>query len=419
MTNASKISAFLSESQWWPVNVLRLMQHDQVRDLLIHAKNTTVAYSDIEIPKLITQEFWDNLPIIDKAYLQKNRNSFISSKIPEHFGSIVERASSGSTGTPLKVLHADINYTVDNCVLHRWLAWSNFDVTKKFAMIRPIQSNGEYNDWLEGVPTGTMHILSSSTPISEQAAWLNRNMIEYMITIPSNLAALASYVNESGIILKLNGVATLGETVGEGLHEKVEDTFGCKLIDLYSSQELMSVAMQCEVGTYHVADEVYIVEILDENNRQVAPGEVGAVVITHMKSFAMPLIRYRNGDYAKAGNLCGCMRNLTPIDKIYGRSRNMLTLPNGDKLWPSFPIEDWWVITDKIERLQLIQRTIDSIEINLNVSHQLTSEEEESIIAMLTKNFRYAFRFSFHYDVIPNDHGTKFEDFISYINTIN
>lgn len=419
MNNVDKISSFLSEAQWWPVHTIRRMQQDQVRDLLIHAKNTTVAYRDIEIPKLITQEFWDSLPIVDKVHLQKNRDSFISSKIPEHFGSIIERASSGSTGTPLKVQHCDINYTVDNCVLYRWLTWSNFDVTKKFATIRPNHSDEKYNDWLEGVPTGTMHLLSSSTPIREQAAWLIDNEIEYLITLPSNLDAIASYVNKSGIDIKLCGVTTLGETVREGLHEKVKDTFGCKLIDLYSSQELMSVAMQCEEGTYHIADEIYIVEILDENNRQVAPGEVGAMVVTHMKSFAMPLIRYRNGDYAKAGNLCGCMRNLTPIDKIYGRTRNMLTLPNGDKLWPSFPIEDWWAITDKIERLQLIQRTIDSIEINLNVSKNLTSEEEDSIVAMLTKNFNYAFRFSFHYDVISNDHGAKFEDFISCINTIN
>jgi phenylacetate-CoA ligase len=55
--------------------------------------------------------------------------------------------------------------------------------------------------------------------------------------------------------------------------------------------------------------------------RTAQPGELGEVVITDLTNFAMPFIRYANGDLAVAGKAdkCGCGRALPRLGTVEGR----------------------------------------------------------------------------------------------------
>ena len=75
-------------------------------------------------------------------------------------------------------------------------------------------------------------------------------------------------------------------------------------------------------------------EVLDNHGRPCKEGETGRVVLTDLHNFTMPLIRYEIGDYAEVGPPCACGRGLPVLARILGRSRNMLTLPAGDRIWP-------------------------------------------------------------------------------------
>ena len=43
-------------------------------------------------------------------------------------------------------------------------------------------------------------------------------------------------------------------------------------------------------------------------------------------------------------------RSLATITKIYGRIRNMLVLPNGDRQWPTYGETHYMNISSKIEK---------------------------------------------------------------------
>ena len=127
----------------------------------------------------------------------------------------------------------------------------------------------------------------------------------------------------------------------------------------------------------------------------------------------MPLIRYELGDYAEVGTACSCGRGLPVLAKIHGRRRNMVTLPDGRRHWPSFPAEIWRDVAP-VEQFRLVQRHLDRIEVNYVMARDLTPEEMSQLESAL------ASRFGFRFHIVWKRHGAldcgpgyKYEDFVS------
>jgi phenylacetate-CoA ligase len=191
---------------------------------------------------------------------------------------------------------------------------------------------------------------------------------------------------------------------------------GVPLVDMYSSQEVGYIALQCpEHEHYHVQSENVLVEILNADNEPCEPGEVGQVVITTLQNYAMPLIRYAILDYAEVGTACSCGRSLPVLNRVMGRQRNMLTLPNGKHTWPTFPVKSWGHIK-AIRQMQLVQKTLEHIEVRLVADRPLGPNEESELAEILRQRFGHPFQVSFLYlDRIERGKNFKFEDFISEV----
>ncbi len=154
-------------------------------------------------------------------------------------------------------------------------------------------------------------------------------------------------------------------------------------------------------------------EIIDPDGAPCGPGEVGRVVLTDLSNFAMPLIRYAIGDYAEVGDACPCGRGLPVLNRVMGRSRNMLRLPSGDQLWPRFRSARLSHIAP-VRQLQLVQTSLEEIRVNLVAARPLTADEEMALRERFTEGLGHPFRLDFRYlDEIPRAANGKFEDFKS------
>jgi phenylacetate-CoA ligase len=158
-----------------------------------------------------------------------------------------------------------------------------------------------------------------------------------------------------------------------------------------------------------------ILELLNADGSNCAPGETGRVVITPLHNFAMPLIRYEIGDYAEAGEPCDCGRGLPVIRRIAGRVRNMLQLPGGGLRFPRFG-EYEFASVPAVRQFQVVQKTFDDIEVALVVARPLTAGEEDRLRELILENLGHSFRLAFCYrDEIPRTASGKFEDFRSEV----
>jgi phenylacetate-CoA ligase len=93
------------------------------------------------------------------------------------------------------------------------------------------------------------------------------------------------------------------------------------VIDIYTTTEAGFIGLECPLQNgYHIQDRI-ILEVVNTDGEQVKPGEIGEIVITDLGNYAMPLIRYRTGDYGRwAVNQCACGNQWPLLETLEGRT---------------------------------------------------------------------------------------------------
>jgi phenylacetate-CoA ligase len=206
----------------------------------------------------------------------------------------------------------------------------------------------------------------------------------------------------------------MGETLSADTREAAAKAFGAQVADMYSSQELGNIALQCpESDVYHVMAENLIVEVLKDDGSACQDGEVGRVVVTDLRNFATPLFRYEIGDYAEVGASCSCGRGLPTLRRVLGRERNLILMPDGNRHWPLVGFQRFRSIAP-IVQYQFVQESRTSIKMRLVVERALSAEEEDALRALVQRMLEYPFdlRIIYFDERIPAGAGGKFEEFI-------
>jgi phenylacetate-CoA ligase len=162
--------------------------------------------------------------------------------------------------------------------------------------------------------------------------------------------------------------------------------------------------------------ESTILEVLDSGGRPCKPGEIGRVVVTDLINFATPIVRYDTGDYAEAAGPCPCGRGLPTLKHVMGRERNLIVMPDGNRVWPHLATSRFRDIAP-ILQYQFIQHDLEHIEARFVAASRLGSEQEDRLKAALQETLGYPFMITFTYfsDEIPRSAGGKLEQFISKV----
>lgn len=415
----------LEQSQWWTPAQLQTQQLQQLHHLLNHARQTVPFYqqalltvSDLETSPL-TLKTIQTLPLLKRDDLQRQNQIFRSTALPKDHLPVNAARTSGSTSKPVDILNTQITELFYRALNLRNHLWHRRNFLGKLAAIR-IQTNSaqpnpfNQSEWAEAFPSGPALEFDSGQPIRAQFAWLQQEQPDYLLTYPSNLRALVQYSQAQNTPPpNLRGLSTFGELVTPELRQLVREIWRLPIIDVYSSKEAGIIALQCpEHERYHIQSESVFVEVLNESNQPCQPGEIGRVVLTPLHNYATPLIRYDIGDRAEVGAPCPCGRGLPVLNRIYGRQRNMMVLPSGERNWPGF-ILSAWAKMGLIRQMQAIQKSHSLIEIKMVVTRPLTVDETEQLHRKITLDFEGQFEIVFRYvDDIPRSQGGKYEDFI-------
>lgn len=129
----------------------------------------------------------------------------------------------------------------------------------------------------------------------DRAEYIDALAAEVYTGDPISLAELAT------LPLKTRPRAVLSTSMmlSQGLRKRLEEVFGCPVLDLYSLNEAGPVAVADErCGGHVLLQHRMFVEILDSYGRALPSGQRGEVTLTGGFNFCLPLLRYRTGDYA-------------------------------------------------------------------------------------------------------------------------
>jgi phenylacetate-CoA ligase len=265
--------------------------------------------------------------------------------------------------------------------------------------------------------TGKAFMLHIGHSVDHQLTWLQQIRPDYLLTYPTNALELARQAVRIGQSLPpLRELRLFGEAVDASSREELQQHWGV-ITDGYSANELGYLALQCpEFGDrYHIQAENVLLEVLDDQGRPCRPGEVGRVVVTPLHNYAMPLIRYENGDFAEVGEACPCGRGLPVLRRILGRTRNMLQLPDGSRRWPVVGFKTLRAIVPAIQ-FQILQQSLTEVELRLVAERPLTGAEEDRLRAAVCKALEHDFQVRVSCVAqIEREPGGKYEEFKSLL----
>jgi phenylacetate-CoA ligase len=158
-------------------------------------------------------------------------------------------------------------------------------------------------------------------------------------------------------------VVTDSEPLLDNQRSIIERAFACPVRETYGMAEIACAASECPSGALHIWPEVGFIELLDENDQPVGPGETGRIVATQLLNLDMPLIRYDTQDMAQAGPdgaPCACGRPLPRLQKLLGRNDDVVITQDGrrivqvDRIFdPCFDIREAQIVQEDIGRFRI------------------------------------------------------------------
>ena len=131
----------------------------------------------------------------------------------------------------------------------------------------------------------------------EYAALLENEKPDTFVGMPVQLLGLLRFCGRGS----LRRALVSGDACPASVTAGCEELLGSRLFPHYGSREMgMAGAICCQAHAgMHLRENHVIAEIVDDLGRPLPAGETGELVITTIGMEAMPLIRYRTGDYTQ------------------------------------------------------------------------------------------------------------------------
>lgn len=418
----------LEHTEWLSPADIRRQQFRQIDLLLRHAWSESPGYRTLwrgryDPATPLTPEAFTRLPVLKRRALQDNFDALVCRSHPPDHGPRTEHRSSGSTGTPVKIVGTGLGKLFWHAITLRDHAWHKRDLRGTLFAIRHGLTEGRFPNWgpaTDGVfLTGPSEVAGVGSSIDVLLERLLELQPEYLVTYPSIAAEFARRLAESGRRPQhLRELRTFGESLSPDARALCGQVLGIPVTDVYSAEEVGYIALQCPGHDhYHVQSENVLVEILDDDGRPCPAGTSGRVVVTDLHNFALPVVRYDLGDYAMPGANCDCGRGLPVLSRILGRVRNTLVTRTGERFWPTFGSRALAEIGAIVQH-QMVQTAPDHIEARLVVKAPLKPEEEARLQSLILSRLPAGFTLSIAYcEQIPRSPTGKFEDFISLVQT--
>ncbi|MBR2048366.1 MAG: AMP-binding protein [Oscillospiraceae bacterium] len=152
----------------------------------------------------------------------------------------------------------------------------------------------------------------------ELTALVRETRPEAFIGFPVTLLGL---VRMYGAGFPVRRALVSGDACPVGVMEELEKALGSRLYPHYGSRECgLGGAVTCPAfAGMHIRENHIIPEIIDEQGNVLPDGEYGELVITTIGAEAMPLIRYRTGDFTRLLPDCPCGGVTKRLDTVCRR----------------------------------------------------------------------------------------------------
>jgi phenylacetate-CoA ligase len=252
-------------------------------------------------------------------------------------------ASSGTTGKPITGPYTaeDLQQWTDCMARNLWAAGVRPDDIAQNAYGHGLFTGGL--GFHQGLSRIGCTVVPTSSGLTERQIMLMRDFgATSLFSTPSYALTIAERAAEMKVDIRALPlrVGVFGaEPWSTAMRLEIEERMGIKAHEAYGLTELSGpgVGFDCVAQDgIHLNEDHFLAEIVDPQTlTPVPPGERGELVFTSLQRRAMPMLRYRTKDITRLRReKCRCGRTFIKMDKIFGRSDDMLII-SGVNVFPS------------------------------------------------------------------------------------
>ena len=329
---------------------LRQNQHQQLHSLLSHAWQHSAFYRELYRQhgireRDLSEVRLQDLPFVSKATVQERFDDVVTDPrlrkrdligwLQTHpdpresrYDDIIVNLSSGSSGAPGLIVYDRTAWDIINNTLSTHLRYPRRNPSGKMRLAAYIALHGNHG----GIVTAArlpaeaydVRLLSILDPAEQVIEELNVFQPQRLTGYANSIGTLAQWALQGYLHIAPSLITVSSEPLTESTGQAIRAAWDADLYDIYTAGEARYLAVQGPgQQEMTVLDELYLVELLDDHHRPVAPGEFGRVVVTSLVNRIQPTLRYELGDRA----ICGPRNahDVSPtIREIRGRANEAL-----------------------------------------------------------------------------------------------
>jgi phenylacetate-CoA ligase len=333
---------FLLKSQHWEVEKLEEYRLKKLETLILHAYEHVPYYRNLfdqnklEPSDIRTFDDLEKIPVLTKEIARKEAKNLCDVNLKKYH--TVAGATGGTSGVPLPVFWDAAELSMSWGSYYRWYSWMGLEPWDSMTVLwgaRTVVKNtkkqalkSQLKDFYYNRKTiNTFRLGDEDIPelIKHLESFKPKILRGYL----SSLIRVAGYLREKEICLqhKPEVISPTTETLLPDYRMLLESVFQAPVYDQYGCGESNSIAFECKV---HKGMHLNMEHIHLENNNSRA---IQPVIFTNLDNFAMPFIRYQNGDEVEfSEEVCTCGVNQPLLKRVVGRSADGIFLKNGSKV---------------------------------------------------------------------------------------
>jgi phenylacetate-CoA ligase len=325
----------------WDREHIAAYQLKELRRTLHHANAYCPYYQEIfararfRPEQLRTFEDLEACPFLEKADLLEHRERMVSSAFPARSRLFI--TTGGSTGVPVGFyLQKGISRPKEQAFLETMWKRGGYQDGARLALLRGYVTSSKAEGRIASYDATRNWLLLSSYHLTLErvpsyVAELEKFRPELLYVYPSAALQLAEYMTQSGIEwrIPLKGILCGSERITLPQKRILEKVFKCRAFSWYGHSERVVLAAEGRRSDFlYFVPQYGYVEFGPRN-----PDGLQEIIGTSFHNLAMPLIRYRTGDYARVVERENNLEYAWPaVFEIAGREQEFLVSATGRKI---------------------------------------------------------------------------------------
>lgn len=385
----------LAQAEHWSREEMQAYRDGKLRRLIAHCYENVKYYRDVmdrgKIKPKNIQSAADlaKLPLLTKETVRMHRNELLASNIKQM--AVFWSKTGGTTGEPMQVCrNVECGAWVGMCY-ERGLRWGGLGLDTPRIKLFGGSLGIDKKSLMERVGTkirGDLFLPAFELRADTAPTFFNKihkSKCRFLIGYASAIYRLARLAEEMNETIQFDAVFPTAELLLPEWEDTIRKVFACRVLPYYGCGEVGSLGYSRPgFSGYFIPEEHVMMEILGKDGSFQLWGD-GGFAITDLDNYAMPIIRYVNGDAGKVSDSCGSGLPFSRIERLDGRYNSLLLTDTGDLISGAIGAHIFRHVPS-VRTYRIVQETPLDVTINIVPEASYSEKDENLIVDLFAKH---------------------------------